>query len=122
VNAAPPRAPAWGPLVGALLLALLSACSALGLAPAQSFGDRLGYAYGTHTAILQATARARDAGSLSSTDVQHVTAAADQARALLDGARAIQASDPGGASTRLQSAVAILTELQTWLRARGASP
>jgi hypothetical protein len=118
---APRRAP-WGLLAGGLLAVLLSACSALGLAPAQSFDQRLAYAYGTHTAILEATKSARDAGTLTPADVQHVTTAADQARTLLDGARQIAAADPEGASARVQTALAILTELQTWLRARGASP
>jgi hypothetical protein len=105
-----------------LLVVLLNACSALGLAPAQSFDQQLAYAYGTHTAVLQATASARDAGTLSPADVQHVTAAADQARTLLDGARTLEATDPGAASSHLHTAVAILTELQTWLRARGKVP
>lgn len=116
------RRTAWGPLAGALLAALVCACSTLNLAPAQSFGQRLAYAYGAHTAVLEATARAHAAGSLSAADVQHVTGAADQSRALLDAARELQASDPAGADTRLQTAAHILAELQTWLRARGAGP
>jgi hypothetical protein len=100
---------------------LVGACSFLGLAPAQSFDERLAYAYGTHTAVLQATASAKASGALSGDDVQHVVLAADQARALLDAARAVETSDPKGAATKLQTAARILTELQTWLHGRGVT-
>jgi hypothetical protein len=96
----------------------LAGCAALGLQPAQSFDEQLSYAYGTHTAVLQATASAKSAGALSAADVQHVTQAADQVRALLDAARSIESTNPKGAADRLHLATSILTELQDWLHGK----
>ncbi len=104
-----------------VLLQVLTGCAALGLAPAQSIDERLAYAYGAHTAVLQATAAARDAGKLSPADVHHVTESADQVRTLLDAARRVQTANPQGAADRLKLAVSLLTELQTWLRGKGVT-
>ncbi len=106
-------------LAAALVLLHLVGCTALGLAPAQTFDEKLAYAYGTHTAVLQATASAKAAGTLTAADVQHVVAIADQVRALLDGARAVESTNPTGAADRLRLATSVLSELQTWLRGKG---
>ncbi len=108
-------------LLTLVLLQCLAGCAALGLAPAKSFDEQLAYAYGTYTAVLQATATARDAGTLKPSDVQHVTAAADQVRGLLDGARSVETTNPKGAADRLHLATSILAELQTWLHGKGVT-
>lgn len=112
------------PLMLALLLAFaipatlsLHGCATFGLAPASSFDQRLAYSYGTHTAVLTATTQSLEAGEISSEDATRVLKVADQARDALDAARlAAGAGDVTTAEGRLQLAVALLSELQTYLR------
>ncbi|HEX7103947.1 MAG TPA: hypothetical protein VF201_14985 [Nitrolancea sp.] len=100
-----------------LLLVLLTACAQLGLAPASSLNDRIAYAYATHTAVLRATTDALEAGDIQTEDATRVLKVADQARDALDASRlALDAGDVSTAEGRLQLAVAILSELQAYLR------
>lgn len=99
-----------------LLCWLLVACSSLGLAPAKSLSDRLAYGYGTLSAVEFAAADATNAGELSKADAQTVLKLADNARTLLDGSKSLLDTDPQAASTKLDLAVAVLTQLQTYLR------
>lgn len=105
----------------ALCLCVLSGCATLGFAPAQSFDDKLAYGYATYTAVLQAAASAKAAGTLNPADVGYVAQIADQVRPLLDSAHLIHQANPTGATDKLHLAVSLLTELQTWLRQRGVT-
>lgn len=111
------------PKVLSLIVALLMlcACSSLGLQPAESFDQRLAYAYGTNTAVRTAAANAATVGTITKADAQFVLKQTDEARTLLDAARvAVNLGDPSTAEGRLQLAVGILTQLQTYLNARAA--
>jgi len=104
--------------IGALLW-LLTACTSVGLQPAQSFEQRLAYAYGMHTAVLTATANAVEAGQLDNEDAAAVLRLSDEARAALDASRlAAQAGSMTTAESRLALATSILTELQKYLNER----
>lgn len=104
--------------VTAILLVLLAGCAQLGLAPAQTLSQKIAYAYGTHTAVLQATTAAVTAGTLSSSDATSVLKMADGSQALLDSARALAAAgDVNGATNKLALATAALTALQQYLNA-----
>lgn len=98
---------------------LVSGCQSLGLAPAQSFDQKLAYAYGVYTGVQQATASAVSAGTLKPADASQVLNVCDQARALLDSARSIEATDPNGAANKLVLATTVLTQVQTYLQSRG---
>lgn len=99
-----------------LALVLLCGCSSLGLAPAQSFEEKLAYAYGTHTAVLQAATTSLNSGALSREDAAYILKASDQARSLLDSAKALESSgDSTGANSKLALATAALTALQSYL-------
>jgi hypothetical protein len=103
--------------VPVVALLLLAGCAQLGLAPASSLTDRVAYAYGSHTAVLQSATAALEAGDIGVEDAQRVLKVADQARDALDAARfAVDAGDISTAEGRLQLAVSILTELQAYLR------
>lgn len=102
-----------------LLLLVLSACSTLGVAPAQSFDQKLAYAYATHTAVLTTATNALSAGTIKSADAEQVLKLADESRALLDGAKAVSSTDPTMAGNKLALAASILTQLQSYLQARG---
>lgn len=103
--------------VALVALLWLAACAQVGLQPAQSFEQRLAYAYATNTAVREASTAALTAGEISADDMAHVLALNDQARALLDAARiASGAGDLGTAEARLTLATSVLTQLQTYLR------
>lgn len=94
-------------------------CAQLGLAPAQTFDEKLAYAYGTHTAVLQASAAAVSAGTLTAAEGQAVANLADQSRSILDSAHALEGTDLSSATAKLTLATAVLTQVQTYLQQRG---
>jgi hypothetical protein len=99
------------------LVLLIAGCASLGLAPASSLTDRIAYSYASHSAVLNATTAALEAGDIGVEDAQRVLKVADQARDALDAARlAVNAGDVSTAEGRLQLAASILTELQAYLR------
>lgn len=105
--------------VGIFLFVLLSACSQLGLAPADSFDKKLAYAYGTHTAVLQSATSAVVHKDITPDDGKQVLKLADESRGLLDAAKDLSVTgDLTGAGNKLVLATAILTQLQTYLRAK----
>lgn len=93
-------------------------CANLGLQPAQSISDKVAYAYGVHTAILNTAAVAVGNKSLSVSDARAVLQLADQSRALLDDAKLISGTDTTAAAAKLTLAVAILEQLQTYLKGK----
>lgn len=100
-----------------LLLVLLAGCAQLGMAPAQNFDQKLAYAYGVHTAVINATAAALDAKSIRSTDAEQVKTLADQSRSLLDAAKVASAGgDLTTANSKLLLGTQILEQLQAYLR------
>lgn len=97
---------------------VLDGCAALGVAPAQTFNEKLAYGYGTHTAVLQAATAAVTAGSLSSADATKILADADNAKSALDAANAAYAAgDAAGANSKLAIATSLLTAVQAYLNA-----
>lgn len=106
--------------VAGMLLALLVGCQVLGLATPQSFDQQLANAYGVHTAVVQATANALNAGSISKADAIQVQVAEHSARAILDTARAAEvAGDTAGAQKNLALALTTLNAIQTYINAQG---
>lgn len=104
-------------LCGWILLAL-GGCSALGLATPKGFDQQLAEAYGTHTAIVSATATALAAGSINSAQAAQVQTQAMSARALLDAAKAAETANPAAAGNDLTLALTGLTALQSFLNAQ----
>lgn len=100
------------------LVLMLAACAQLGLAPAKSFDDRLAYAYGTNTALREASTAALNAKQITSSDMEHIMAVNDQARSILDAARGMKDIDPKTAEGRLVLATNLLVQLQTFLRSK----
>ncbi len=96
----------------------LTACASIGLQPAQSFGDKLAYAYGVHTAVLLTATTSVTNKKLSITEAIQIKNLANQSRTLLDAAKVIK--DSGGdlstATAKLTLATTILTQLQAYLK------
>ncbi len=104
-----------------LALVFLTACASLGIAPAQSFHQKLAYSYGIHTAVLQAATQAVQTGKLSSAEATQILDMADQSKVLLDTAGSLSlAGDVAGANNRLALASAALSALQTFLNTHGS--
>jgi hypothetical protein len=103
----------------AFLLVCLAGCAQLGLAPAQNFEQKLAYAYGVHTAVLNATVSALDAKTIKSTDAEQVQTLATQSRSLLDAAKVASAGgDLTTANAKLLLGTQILEQLQAYLRSK----
>lgn len=107
----------------AALLAILAlgfvACQSLGLAPARSLDDRLAYAYGVHTAVVEVISSAAQTGQLKPQEARQAANLAENSRQLLDAAKAIEQTDPGAAGAKLTLATAVLDQVQTYLKSRG---
>jgi hypothetical protein len=102
---------------------VLTGCAGLGNEPAQTFNQKLAYAYGTHTAILQAATSSLEAGTISAANASDILKQADNAKLVLDTARqAFDAGDSAGANSKLAVAVTALGALQDYLRAHGSKP
>lgn len=100
-----------------LMVVLVAGCAAF--TPAKTFDEKLAYAYGTHTAVLQAATSGLQTGELTVADAEQVLKLADQTRALLDAAKlAAGTGDVSTAEGQLALAVNVLTELQNYLRSR----
>lgn len=102
------------------LVAVLTACASLGLATPKGFDQQLAQAYGTHTAVVSATATALGAGSITSDEAIAVQKQALSVREVLDAAKAAETmGNTAGASNDLSLALTGLTALQSYLNAQG---
>lgn len=105
----------WIVLALTTIITTIVGCAAF-TAP-ESIEQRLAYAYGTHTAVMEAAATSVGFGELTPEEGESVLELADRARIVLDSARvALGAGDPTTAEGQLALAVGILTELQNYLR------
>lgn len=103
----------------ALLLFVCAACAQLGLAPAQSFDQKLAYAYGTVTAVTQAATAALNSKDITSADAEQILRLRDESRSILDAAKvASSVGDTTTANGKLLLATSILTQLQAYLNSR----
>ena len=101
----------------AIALIALAACAQLGLAPAQTFDQKLAYAYGSNTAALEAATSSLNAGTIKSADMENVIQLHGQVKTLLDAAKTTAAAgDMTTAQSKLALALTSLTELQSYLR------
>lgn len=97
----------------------LAGCAGMGIEPPKSFEDRLAYATGTNTALRDASTSSLDAGKITSADMEHVKAVNDKVKTILLVARRAAGVDLSTAEAKLLEATKLLTDLQTYLRARG---
>lgn len=101
------------------VLFLVAACASVGLQSATTFDERLAYAVSQNAAVRQAAANSLDAGEIKVEDAKFVLKTTDEARTLLDAAKvASGAGDVSTAEGRLSLAVSVLSQLQTYLRAK----
>jgi hypothetical protein len=102
-----------------LALACLCACAQLGIAPADTFNKKLAAGYTTVSAVADMANNAVLSGTLQKDDAKKVLATVTSAVEGLDLAAKMAASDPAGASTKLDLTIAAITALQTYLISKG---
>jgi hypothetical protein len=105
-------------IVLALLLPGFVGCAQLGLATPKGFDQQLAEAYGVHTAVVSATATALTSGALTSAEAAQVQTQERSARAMLDAAKAVEQTNPTGASNDLVLATTALSALQAYLNSQ----
>lgn len=98
---------------------LLTGCSALGLAPAQTTDQKIAYAYAGVTGVLNTIAQATDAGAISSSQATQANQMALNVKQTLDAARQVEGANPNEALQDLNMATAALTAVQQYLSANG---
>lgn len=103
-----------------VLLLTAAACTTLGLQPATSPSQQLGYAYGTLAAVRTSTANALKSGVITVADAQKTLVTTDGVRATLDaGEVALQNGDMTTVNGKLATATAAITQLQSFLISKG---
>lgn len=102
------------------LCLILTACTQLGLAPAQSLDQKIAYGYSVNAAVRTSAAQALNAGTIDITEAKQALAVTDTARAALDAATAANGhGDTTTAMGKLEMATSLLTQLQQYLQTKG---
>ncbi len=105
------------------MFALLTACAQLGLAPAETFDQKLAYGYSTLAAVRISSADALKSGTINISDAKQALVITDTARASLDAASAANGTgDMSTAVGKLAAATALLTQLQQYLISKEKKP
>ena len=100
-------------------VAILAACTALGVANPQTFNQKLAYAYGNVTAVRSITLSELQDGMITAKEAQNIQNGADDAKSALDTARLASSNgDLTTAEGKLKTAQTILTALQTFLNSK----
>lgn len=102
-----------------VLGALLTGCSTLGFAPAQTTDQKIAYAYAGVTGVLNTIAQATETGVLSSSQAAQANDMALQVKNTLDAARRVEGASPNEALQDLNMATAALTAVQQYLNSNG---
>jgi len=97
------------------IAAALTSCAQLGIAPAETFAQKLAVGYSSVTAVRQSATTLLTAKKITADDAQNVQAQADNARAGLDIARTVSKTDPKAADAKLTSIRTLLTALSAYL-------
>lgn len=106
-------------LSASLLLVLLAGCALFGVPQPENVSERLAIAYNVHTSVMDSTTNTLNNGDITSEDAEQVLKLADESRTLLDATRvALSAGDTSTAQGKLDLSMAILSQLQIYLRAR----
>jgi hypothetical protein len=106
-----------------LAFAILSACSSLGVPPADTVAKRLAAGYVMVNTVADGASKLLATGRITPDEARRVHGGLQEAVAGLDAAGAIGATDPAAAQNRLQASITILTTLQAYLASKqGAAP
>lgn len=98
---------------------LLTACTALGVPIPQSFNEKSAVAISTVTSIRNTAGSLLISRKISAADAQNIQDQADNARAGIEIAIQIHATDPGTAENRLTAVLVGLNAISEYLAAKG---
>lgn len=106
-------------LLGLLLVTItIQGCAFLGQPTPETFRERAAVALTTVTTVRQTALTLLQAQKITPDDATSVQGGADQARAGIEVARQIEATNPQAAENRLSAAITGLTALQAYLESR----
>ena len=97
----------------------LSACSSLGIAPAQTLYQKLAYVEGAVIAVQQSVVTALQAKQITSTEGTNINNMALSVLAIVASARGLEGTNVASATNDLTLAQAALTSLQSYLTTAG---
>jgi hypothetical protein len=105
-------------LFSALILTLITACAALGVAKPETFNEKEAAAISTVTAVRDTAIGLLTADKITAADARNIQQQADNAREGITVASAIHATDPAQAENRLAAVVTGLNALNAYLATR----
>jgi len=109
----------FAPVILLAMSFVMSGCGQLGLPTANTFNQKAAVAIAAVSQIRDTATQLLTAGKISATDGENVLASTDAAMTGISLARSMQATNPTGADTKLQSVSAALTALQAYLAIQG---
>lgn len=111
-------------IAGAMLaaaLVLMIGCAALGVQSPQTFNEKAAVAISSVTVVRQTATALLQANKISAPDAQNIQGQADNARAGIEVAIAINATDPGAAENRIGAILVGLNAITAYLTAKQGS-
>jgi hypothetical protein len=97
---------------------MLAACAALGVQSPRTFNERVAVAITTVTSARNTASTLLTAHKITQRDAENILEQTDNARAAIEIARQIEATDPSGADHRLTAILTGLNALTSYLEAR----
>ena len=117
-------------LVATLVTAVIGACTAVGMAPADTFNKKVASAYALVNTVADSATAAYTAGKLSDADRTNVISTSSAAIAAIGVARRVRAEEcpptapatctSAKADDKLTATLTVLTALQSYLATQGA--
>lgn len=101
-----------------IVVGMVGACGAMGIATATTFPEKLVYAKSTVTGARTVARQMVTSGEITADDAQAVQNEADIARASIASVEQLALREPGAASIRLDGIVAGLRGLATYLNSK----
>lgn len=99
-----------------------SGCAFLGVPTAQTFNERAALALSSVTTARQGALTLLQAKRITPADADNIQRQADTARAAIDVARSLHATDPAAGNAKLTQAQTVLTALDAYLKTKGKTP
>jgi PBP1b-binding outer membrane lipoprotein LpoB len=97
---------------------VLAGCAQLGLATPETFNQKAAVAMGSVTQVRETATSLLQAKQINTADAENILKATDVARTGIDTARAMHASDPTAANSKLESIRTGLAALTAYLASK----
>ncbi len=101
-------------------MAILTACTSLGMQTPDTFNKRAAAAYATVQTVANSATAAVNAGKLAKADAMNVVTTSRTALAAIDVATSLHATNPQAGEDKLSATLVILTALSSYLATKEA--